>query len=107
MANPEPLRYDSIPPVLYDGGARYDSFAPANPERNTMAKIALGLGKLSREQNLQLGKSIKTGMTGNPNVPSPNPTLVALGMLMGLAKSEPDARRALRRRSTAQSLRRR
>ena len=35
------------------------------------------------------------------------PTLVALGMLMGLAKSEPDARRALRRRSTAQSLRRR
>ncbi len=35
------------------------------------------------------------------------PTLVALGMLMAFAKAEPDARRALRRRSTAHSLRRR
>jgi cell division protein FtsW len=35
------------------------------------------------------------------------PTLVALGMLMAFAKAEPDARRALRRRSTALSLRRR
>ncbi len=35
------------------------------------------------------------------------PTLVALGMLMAFAKAEPDARRALRRRSTAESLRRR
>lgn len=35
------------------------------------------------------------------------PTLVALGMLMAFAKAEPDARRALRRKSTAQSLRRR
>jgi cell division protein FtsW len=35
------------------------------------------------------------------------PTLVALGMLMAFAKAEPDARRALRRKSTAESLRRR
>ncbi len=35
------------------------------------------------------------------------PTLAALGMLMAFAKAEPDTRRALRRRSTAQSLRRR
>jgi cell division protein FtsW len=35
------------------------------------------------------------------------PTLAALGMLMAFAKAEPDARRALRRRSTAESLRRR
>ena len=35
------------------------------------------------------------------------PTLVALGMLMAFAKAEPDARRALRRRSTADALRRR
>jgi len=35
------------------------------------------------------------------------PTLVALGMLMAFAKAEPDARRALRRKSTALSLRRR
>ena len=34
------------------------------------------------------------------------PTLVALGMLMAFAKSEPDARRALRRRATAESMRR-
>lgn len=35
------------------------------------------------------------------------PTLVALGMLMAFAKAEPDARRALRRKSTALSLRKR
>lgn len=35
------------------------------------------------------------------------PTLAALGMLMAFAKAEPDTRRALRRRSTAESLRRR
>ncbi len=35
------------------------------------------------------------------------PTLVALGMLMALAKAEPDARRALRRRTSADALRRR
>jgi cell division protein FtsW len=34
------------------------------------------------------------------------PTLVALGMLMAFAKAEPDARRALRRRATAESMRR-
>lgn len=35
------------------------------------------------------------------------PTLVALGMLMAFARDEPEARRALRRRSTAESLRKR
>lgn len=35
------------------------------------------------------------------------PTLTAIGMLMAFAKREPAARRALRRRSTAQALRRR
>lgn len=35
------------------------------------------------------------------------PTLTAIGMLMAFARQEPEARRALRRRSTAQALRRR
>jgi cell division protein FtsW len=35
------------------------------------------------------------------------PTLTAIGMLMAFARQEPGARRALRRRSTAQALRRR
>lgn len=35
------------------------------------------------------------------------PTLVAIGMLLSLARSEPEARRALRRLSTARALRRR
>lgn len=35
------------------------------------------------------------------------PTLVAMGMLMAFSRNEPEARRALRRRSTATSLRRR
>lgn len=81
MANPEPLRYDSIPPVLWDSGACWDSYVSPATGTNTMAKIALGLGKLTREQNIQLGKDIKTGMNGNANVPNPNPSLVALGAL--------------------------
>jgi hypothetical protein len=53
-----------------------------------MAKIALGLGKLTREQNIQLGKDIKAGMTGNPNVPNPSPSLVALGAATALAEAK-------------------
>jgi hypothetical protein len=53
-----------------------------------MAIIALGLGKLTREQNIQLGKDIKTGMTGNANVPNPNPTLVAMGALTTTAEAK-------------------
>ena len=88
MANPEPLRYDSIPPVRYDGGACWDGFVPSNPENTAMAKIALGLSKLTREQNIQLAKDIKTGMTGNANVPTPNPTLVTLGTLTTTAETK-------------------
>ena len=53
-----------------------------------MAKIALGLGKLTREQNIQLGKDIKTGMTGNANVPNPNPSLAAMGALTTTAETK-------------------
>jgi len=53
-----------------------------------MAKIALGLGKLTREQNIQLGKDIKTGMTGNANTPNPNPSLVAMGALTTTAETK-------------------
>ena len=53
-----------------------------------MAKIALGLGKLKPEPKIQLAKDIKTGMTGNANVPSPNPTLVELGTLITTAETK-------------------
>jgi hypothetical protein len=53
-----------------------------------MAKIALGLGNLTREQNIQLGKDIKTGMTGNANVPNPNPSLAAMGTLTTTAETK-------------------
>lgn len=53
-----------------------------------MAIIALGLSKLTREQNIQLGKDIKTGMTGNANVPNPNPGLVAMGALTTTAETK-------------------
>jgi len=88
MANPEPLRYDSIPPVLYDGGACWDGFVPPNPENTTMAKIALGLSKLKPEPKIQLAKDIKTGMTGNANTPNPNPSLVTLGATITSAETK-------------------
>ena len=53
-----------------------------------MAKIALGLSKLKPEQKIQLAKDIRTGMTGNANVPTPNPTLIALGALTTTAETK-------------------
>jgi len=52
-----------------------------------MAIIALGLSKLTREQNIQLAKDIKSGMTGNANTPSPNPTLATIGTLTSAAEA--------------------
>ena len=88
MANPEPLRYDSIPPVLYNSGACWDGFVPANPKNTTMAKIALGLGKLKPEAKIQLAKDIKTGMTANANTPTPNPPLATIGTLTTTAETK-------------------
>ena len=60
-----------------------------------MAKIALGLGKLKPEPKIQLAKDIKTGMTGNANVPNPNPSLVALGTLITNSETKLTAVNAL------------
>ena len=53
-----------------------------------MAKIALGLGKLKPEGKIQLAKDIKTGMTGNANTPTPNPSLVTIGTLTTTAETK-------------------
>ena len=60
-----------------------------------MAKIALGLGKLKPPQKIQLGKNIKTGMTGNANTPTPNPSLVTIGTLITTAETKLTAVNAL------------
>jgi hypothetical protein len=95
MSNPEPLRYDSTPPVLYDSGACWDSFLLPIEERKTMAKIALGLGKLKPEPKIQLAKDIKSGMTGNANTPNPTPSLVNIGTLISTAETKLTAVNAL------------
>ena len=47
-----------------------------------MAKVKLGLDKLTPEQMAAFAANIKTAMTGNASFPTPNPTLASVGTLI-------------------------
>jgi hypothetical protein len=58
------------PWVSYDGG-------PPVPAHSThMAKVKLGLSRLTEDEVLDLSQTIITSLTGNVNFPTPNPALV-------------------------------
>jgi hypothetical protein len=65
--------------LRYDSGVYYDGFVPPQPERKRMAKVKLGLDKMTPDQLAAFATTVKTAMTGNANFPAPNPTLTALG----------------------------
>jgi hypothetical protein len=44
-----------------------------------MAKVKLGLDRLTREEKIALTITVKTAMTGNANFTTPNPPLATLG----------------------------
>src|SRR5437867_12954107 len=68
--------------LSYDSGVYYDGFVPPQPQRNRMAKVKLGLDRLTPDELAAFANVIKTAMTGNANFASPNPTLAALGTLI-------------------------
>ena len=61
-----------------------------------MAKVKLGLGNLTPEQLVTAAKATKTGLTGNANFTTPNPTLVAFGALITAAETKIDAYEVLK-----------
>ena len=65
--------------VFYDSGVFFDGFVPPQPRKTPMAKVKLGLDKLTPDQMVAFANTIKTAMTGNANFPSPNPTLPSAG----------------------------
>jgi hypothetical protein len=56
-----------------------------------MAKVKLGLGNLTPEQLVTSAKTTKTGLTGNANFTTPNPTLVAFGGRITTAETKIEA----------------
>ena len=76
--------YDSI--ATYDSGLSYDDPSSPQPTRKKMAKIKLGLQKLTPDQKVDLANTIKTAITGNANFTTPNPTLAAYGTLITMAQ---------------------
>lgn len=80
--------YDS-PAQMYDSGLVYD--APALPQERSsskMAKVKLGLVKLSPDELVSRANQIKTAMTGNANFATPNPSLTSIGTAITAAANK-------------------
>ena len=56
-----------------------------------MASIVTGLTRMTDVQVIQFAKQVHTALTGNPNVPAPNPPLAALQGLIATAEGSTDA----------------
>ena len=56
-----------------------------------MASIVTGLSRMTDVQVIQFAKQVHTALTGNPNVPAPNPPLSTLQSLIVTAESSTDA----------------
>lgn len=83
--------YDSI--ATYDSGLLYDDTSSPQPNTRKMAKVKLGLQKLTPDELIDLANTITTAMTGNANFTTPNPTLTAIGTLITTAQAKIDALR--------------
>src|ERR1035437_6838979 len=56
-----------------------------------MASIVTGLTRMTDVQVIQFAKQVHTALTGNPNVPTPNPPLSTFQSLIATAESSMDA----------------
>jgi hypothetical protein len=56
-----------------------------------MTSIVTGLTRMTDVQVIQFAKQVHTALTGNPNVPAPNPPLSTLQSLIATAESSTDA----------------
>ena len=77
--------YDD-PNVFYDTDVFYD--APEVPQPKTkMARILRNWSRLNRAARLTAANLIKTKLTGNADVPTPNPSLAVLGAAIEAAEA--------------------
>jgi hypothetical protein len=73
------MAYYDDPVARYDAGLRYDdSPAPQPKGTKKMAKVKLGLDRMSPQEVTDLATRIVTMMTGNANFTTPNPTLASI-----------------------------
>jgi hypothetical protein len=79
------------PSSFFDAGLYYDGFVPPLNNSKHMAQIKLNLFGLTIAEIIQLGKNVHTALTGNANVPTPNPTEAALQTLNTNAETANDA----------------
>lgn len=68
--------------VTYDGEIYYADAPLPQPTKKLMAKVKLNQDGLNPEDLVALALQVKTAMTGNANFTTPNPTLMALGLLI-------------------------
>jgi hypothetical protein len=78
--------YNSI--ATYDSELFYDDPSSPQTTRKKMAKVKLGLSKLSPDELVDRGNTIKTAMTGNANFTTPNPPLATIGTLITNAQTK-------------------
>ena len=79
----------------FDSEIRYDetAFPPPQPESNIMAKqVKIGLKRKPNTVIIDKAKALVTAIDGNPNFPTPNPTLVNFQAAIDLAEASLNAR---------------
>jgi hypothetical protein len=70
----------------YDApGVYYDGFVPPEESAKHMAEVVVGISNKSNAEVVESAITIHTDLTGNANVPTPNPTLAALQTLITAA----------------------
>jgi len=85
--------YDDISSV-YDEAVYYDEPVVPQLEIKQMAKIKLGLSRMTPDEILSLANQIVTAMTGNANFPTPNPTLASVSTALATATAKVAAQKA-------------
>jgi hypothetical protein len=86
--------YDDLSGLIkYDAGFYFDGYSPLESNK-PMAQIKSNLSSLTIAELIQLGKNVHTALTGNANVPTPNPALTALQTLNTNAEAANDAYQA-------------
>ena len=72
------MRYDD-PSATYDSGLRYDEVTGASRPHQTMKKIRLPIARKNPADPAEFAEGIVEALTGNANVPAPDPTLTVIG----------------------------
>jgi hypothetical protein len=76
----------------YDApGVYYDDFHPIPESETIMAKVAMNISNKSNVEVVQFATNVHTALTGNANVPTPNPGLAPLQTLITAAETAIDA----------------